>query len=223
MTVYDEYPEYKEWAEKSKDLAKEALKMKNDSITFYSYLVTSHVIEDVNRVCKMIRNSLLKKFDVFSVDSPYYKYSGLCDEAARCFIYLFDKMCEEYKETFGLLEKPLIMHGEVKHKKGIPSKIWGYEHTILLIPLKNSDQNLFVDITRDQIDNLFGDTSTPSKYVFMDMPDYFLPDIYNPKFNNRFLFNLNYHFIKIRYKGHKVGIYDFFEYIIKGKIYDMMR
>lgn len=176
-------------------------------------LLTDIVIE--------IRNELAIEYDIFNCDE-FKDYRSLCDTSIKM---LNDKLIE-YADTHEITIKCTAIHGEQKHNSRIDSSYWMYQHTWALVTI--NEISIYVDPTSSQFKYLYSDI--PDFYISTIAPPWYYPDTKNPVFHPAFTRWIDEH-IKIpllhykRFNGKrpKAGIIEFFQYEIWGGLCDMKR
>ena len=138
---------------------------------------------------------------------------------------LNDKLIE-YADTHEIAIKCTAIHGEQKHNSRIDSSYWMYQHTWALVTI--NEISIYVDPTSSQFKYLYSDI--PDFYISTIAPPWYYPDLKNPAFHPAFTRWIDEH-IKIpllhykRFNGKcpKAGIIEFFQYEIWGRLCDMKR
>lgn len=126
------------------------------------------------------------------------KTSGKCFDASKIIAI---NLKRKFKDCEFCLE-----HGEIVHSLKIPSKYWSIQHTWLKV-IKEKEV-LYIDATCDQFKHI------------INAPDYYL----STKKNKLFLYDEDNFIYKRKIKNTLlIKIIEFFEFEIKGKIYDFLR
>lgn len=146
------------------------------------------------------------------------KLTGMCHTAA-CMIGI--RIMEESVHFSGMSMLHEIsatsVHGELAHKPSIPSEEWCNEHTMSIVTIDEID--IWVDPTCGQFKDIIPDI--PDYYISTKKPKWFYPDDNNPRWRGIGCL-INDH-LQLRYKGHKIGIIEYLQYIVWGSISDAIR
>ena len=180
-----------------------------------------------------VRDELSEEYNVVNFWSDNFRYRGLCNKAS-------EKIITKIKdELFNIIDNIDInniidvdnfdindiidtsieaIHGEQRHTFSLPSKWWACEHTWVHLRLLELDY--YIDATCHQFQNIYDDI--PEYYIGRTPPKWFLPDKENwlwkrPWKNINHKFHINH---KDQYGVHRMDIFDYFVYVIWGRISD---
>lgn len=169
-----------------------------------------------------VRANLAKEYNVTSV-SENRNYTGLCDISITM-------LARQLKVRLAPLLKPNqryefhVIHGEQNHSIHLRSGAWIYEHTWGSVTVYTNDEEItfYVDPTMSQFDFLYHD-EIPEYYVDIKSPKWYLPDKYNLNFVYPFsLLNRIPIPIYVNHQWHKIGFFEFMDYIVIGKCSDII-
>lgn len=144
---------------------------------------------------------------------------GKCNVASQMCVSFINQYSKKYLGEYPKVI-PRIIHGELTHSPRIHSYDWPSQHSLVAVQI--ADEIYWLDITAYQFSKFI---SVGPIYISPNKPWWFYPDIVNPSFSKLGLW-LNNHFgIKVKITKHKVrlGIVEFFQYMVWGSISNAIR
>lgn len=164
-----------------------------------------------------VRSALAATYDI-GPKGKHRDYAGLCDTACEMVqdeLRVHELGCTKSGFNF------TSMHGEMRHNPMCLSMHWPMQHTWLKVEWDGN--TLYIDPTASQFAWLFDDI--PDYYISDEPPKWYYDDRKNPAWNGFWRRVNETIVIPHKYDGRKVteGIVEFCQYIIWGKISDVMR
>lgn len=188
---------------------------RNTAILYAQSSVDDAIIDILERFCIIIRRELMCIYNTRN-NSNHENYAGLCDIACN----MLKEKLENYASINDANISLSLVHGEQSHHYRIQSKHWHEQHTWAKVTWNGSV--FYVDPTASQFSEYYPDI--PAIYISKESPKWYYRDSVNPLFSDKGSKINKIIKIPVRINGKWkfIGIIEFFQYEIHGRISDIL-